>query len=207
MDSKLTLVKPKALAKALEQLVASGQGDALVKMVHNNRKSMKFPVEGINIPGNGPVPYDYIKKNNIHFFRYHEKNRHIVIAYQFERGTGKEHVRYVKYGAVIHRDEMKDGKHEVYDKHGHKRTAINRLMNHGITCVLPFSSMYAFRRDLRKNLVKKGCCNRNATKGSFQLVTENTTDLSLTTNDKSKSSKSKPRKSDALTNFDVTTSK
>lgn len=204
MDSKLTLVQPKALANALEQLVASGQGDAILKMVHNNRKSMKLPVNGIKTPRKGPISFDYLKKNKIHLFQYIENDRRITIAYQYEKGTGKEsHKRFVKYGATIHRDDMKNGKHEVYDKNGHTWTAISRLMNQGIKCVLTFNHIYQFRQDLRKYLLSRGCYNKNATKSSFQLITDNIMDMSLTTNNKSKSSKSKQSKSETLTNFDV----
>jgi hypothetical protein len=181
MSSNSTLVPPKVLAKVLEKLLTEkGQTDGLLKMVQSDRKSFKFPITGIKTPRKGPVTYDYLKKNKIHLFHYTEGIRRITIAYQYDKGTGNQsYKRFVKYGATIHRDDAKNGKHEAYDKNGHTWTAINRLMNQGIKCEISFNTIFQFKQDLRKFLVTHGCYDKNAEKSSFHLVTDHITELSL----------------------------
>ena len=152
--------------------------------------------------------------------------RRITIAYKFTKGKnadGKETMeRFVTYGAVVFRKDTKkedsdanpddnDVKPnneetdtdnvELYDKSAHTWTAINRLMNYGVSVKLYFKDIPQFKQDLRKCLFKHGVCTRNKTtvKPSFKIVREDITNVLLTTvpNDSPKSveTSSKPGES------------
>jgi len=180
MENKATFMSSKVLAQALEHLVVSSEPKNALKMVHNNRKSIRLPINGVKTPRKGPISVNYLRQNKIHLFHYMENNRRTIIAYQYEKGTGHQsNKRFVKYGATIHRDEMTNGKHEMYDKSGHTWTAISRLMNQPVKCELSFDNILQFKYDLRRFLFKRGCYDKTATKKTFQVVIDDKTNLLL----------------------------
>jgi hypothetical protein len=114
-----------------------------------------------------------------------EPKRRITIAYTYTKGKDKDgketSLRYVTYGAVIFRNDSR--KREAYDRSAHTRTAINRLMNHGIKCELHFDNLAQFKVDLRKVVHRKGVSThrRTSSKASFKLITEDVTNVVMAT--------------------------
>lgn len=202
---------PKVVAQALNQLVKDD--NSAVRVTHNKKHSLKVPIKNtsVKLPHIGPIAPNFLRDNRINIFHYSEGKRQVTIAYTYVKGDqmkaltqeavlpGDKDKRYVKYGAVVFRDESeKTGKKEVYDKNSHTWSAIARLLNAPVSCELDFCNIYQFKKKLRKFLFDKknyGVSKRKTTK-YFHFDTDNVTDVALTsTNDNENNNKNNNKNS------------
>lgn len=188
------------LVKKMHTLVKDDKG---FDWVTSDRMQVKVPIKRQHVPKQGPISSEFIKTNRINIFHYDgltrtrevtgedgqtkeiklkpltpEGNRRVTIAYKYKIDDKDTTLRHVEYGAVVFNPDPKKS-HESYDKSGHTRTAIDRLMNSPVTCKLHFHNIVQFKKDLRKFLFTHKTQGQKKVHGSFTVTVDNSKKLSL----------------------------